>query len=73
MDYRIPVIYQYPSGILETLDAQGRYAILQQIFSNMFGDRLDLGSAFTGTDDKIVGNDREILQFKNRYMPCLFI
>jgi hypothetical protein len=61
----IPVIYQYPVGIIAAFDTYGSYVVFTQFMLDIFGYRLDLGGACSGTDYEIICNHGEVFKFED--------
>lgn len=64
MNYDISVVYKYPFGVFAAFHADGPDVMLPQFLLDIFGDRLDLGSACPRTDYKIICNNREVFEFE---------
>ena len=69
----IPVIEQGPMAVIDAFFADRPDALQHEFMLHEISDSLDLGCAFSGTDHKIISNDRKTDKFEDDKTLSLFL
>ncbi len=73
MNYNRCIVHYYPRSLTEALHCGRGKTLFRGLHIKLVGKSLDLGVGVTGTDNKIIGNNRLILNVEQLNIMSLLV